>query len=283
MFDVNALDPDRPPRACSVWLLFVLQTNLCQAIRVTQGKGLMPDNTSRFRSVKDGQQLLHYMGTSTFSEYTVLPEIAVAKISKAAPLDKVCLLGCGVSTGIGAVTNTCAVEEGATVAVFGLGGVGLSVIQGAVLSSASRIVAIDTNPAKWSMAQQMGATEFVNPNELPEGKTLQQHLIDITDGGVDYSFECTGNVKSMRAALEAAHKGWGTSCVRIQCTNASFIHALLSVRGRMRTKCSKNSLSIRWVFSVCSVCVVPDYWSGRRWPGDLHASIPARDGTKMGG
>nr|WP_172820947.1 S-(hydroxymethyl)glutathione dehydrogenase/class III alcohol dehydrogenase [Cyanobium sp. NIES-981] len=185
------------------------KTNLCQAIRTTQGQGLMPDGTSRFS--RDGRMIHHYMGTSTFSEYTVLPEIAVAKISKEAPLEKVCLLGCGVTTGIGAVLNTARVEPGSTVAVFGLGGIGLAVVIGAVMAGASRIIGIDLNPAKFAIAEQLGATECINPRE--HEAPIQQVLIDRTDGGVDYSFECIGNVEVMRAALEACHKGWGESTI----------------------------------------------------------------------
>ena len=186
------------------------KTNLCQAIRVTQGKGLMPDGTSRFS--KDGKQILHYMGTSTFSEYTVLPEIALAKINPKAPLDKVCLLGCSITTGIGAVLNTAKVTPGSTVAVFGLGGIGLAVVQGAVMAKASRIIAVDLNPSKWEMAKAMGATDFVNPADFKD-TPIQQVIIDMTDGGVDYSFECIGNVKVMRSALECCHKGWGESTI----------------------------------------------------------------------
>jgi S-(hydroxymethyl)glutathione dehydrogenase / alcohol dehydrogenase len=185
------------------------KTNLCQKIRVTQGQGVMPDGTSRF-SV-GGKKVLHFMGTSTFSEYTVLPEISVAKISKEAPLEKVCLLGCGITTGIGAVLNTAKVEPGATVAVFGLGGVGLSVIQGAVMAKASRIIAIDINPDKEQMARQLGATEFVNPKDYD--RPIQEVIVGMTDGGVDYSFEAVGNTKLMRAALECCHKGWGESTI----------------------------------------------------------------------
>jgi S-(hydroxymethyl)glutathione dehydrogenase/alcohol dehydrogenase len=185
------------------------KTNLCQAIRVTQGQGLMPDGTSRFS--KAGKSIYHYMGTSTFSEYTVLPEISVAKISKAAPLEKVCLLGCGITTGIGAVLNTAKVEPGATVAVFGLGGVGLSVIQGAMMANAGRIIAIDINPSKFELATQMGATDTLNPND--HSAPLQDVIVEMTDGGVDYSFECTGNVQLMRSALECCHKGWGESVI----------------------------------------------------------------------
>ncbi len=185
------------------------KTNLCQAIRATQGKGLMPDGTSRFS--KNGKPIFHYMGTSTFSEYTVLPEIALAKINKAAPLDKVCLLGCGITTGIGAVLNTAKVEPGSTVAVFGLGGIGLSVLQGAVMAKASRIIAIDINESKFEMAKMLGATDCVNPKNFD--RPIQEVIVDMTDGGVDYSFECIGNVNLMRSALECCHKGWGESVI----------------------------------------------------------------------
>jgi len=185
------------------------KTNLCQAIRVTQGQGLMPDGTSRF-SVND-KPIFHYMGTSTFSEYTVLPEIAVAKISTEAPLEKVCLLGCGITTGIGAVLNTAKVEPGASVAIFGLGGIGLSVIQGAVMAKAERILVIDINPDKFAMALQLGATECVNPADYDA--PIQDVIIELTNGGVDYSFECVGNTDLMRSALECCHKGWGESTI----------------------------------------------------------------------
>lgn len=185
------------------------KTNLCQAVRATQGKGLMPDSTSRFSI--NGKMLHHYMGTSTFSEYTVVPEISLAKVSKAAPLDKICLLGCGVTTGIGAVLNTAKVEPGSTVAVFGLGGIGLSVIQGAVMAGAERIIAIDINDDKDTIARQFGATDFVNPKHYSD--SIQEVIVELTDGGVDYSFECIGNVQVMRSALECCHKGWGESIV----------------------------------------------------------------------
>ncbi len=185
------------------------KTNLCQAIRVTQGQGLMPDGTSRFS--KDGKQILHFMGTSTFSEHTVLPEIAVAKVSKEAPLEKVCLLGCGITTGIGAVRNTAKVPEGATVAVFGLGAIGLSVVQGAKLANAGRIIGIDINPDKFEFAEQLGATDFVNPKDYDQ--PIQEVIVDMTDGGVDYSFECIGNVETMQSALECCHIGWGESTI----------------------------------------------------------------------
>jgi S-(hydroxymethyl)glutathione dehydrogenase/alcohol dehydrogenase len=185
------------------------KTNLCQLIRGTQGKGLMPDATSRFSL--DGKPIFHYMGTSTFSEYTVLPEISVAKIPKEAPLEKVCLLGCGVTTGIGAVINTAKVKPGDTVAIFGLGGIGLSAVIGAVKAKAGRIIAIDINPAKFEIAKQLGATDCVNPKDFD--RPIQDVIVDMTDGGVDFSFECIGNVQLMRAALECCHKGWGESVI----------------------------------------------------------------------
>ena len=185
------------------------KTNLCQRIRETQGRGLMPDGSSRFS--KDGKPIYHYMGTSTFAEYTVVAEISLAKISPKAPLDKVCLLGCGVTTGIGAVLNTAKVEKGATVAVFGIGGIGLSVIQGAKMVGASRIIAVDINNSKSAMAEKFGATDWVNPKEI-QGSVVD-HIVKLTDGGVDYSFECVGNVQLMRQALECCHKGWGQSII----------------------------------------------------------------------
>jgi S-(hydroxymethyl)glutathione dehydrogenase/alcohol dehydrogenase len=185
------------------------KTNLCSSVRATQGKGLMPDGTSRFSY--QGQPVYHYMGCSTFSEYTVLPEVSVAVIPKEAPLDKVCLLGCGVTTGIGAVLNTAKVEEGATVAIFGLGGIGLAAIIGAKMAKASRIIGIDINPSKFAIAEELGATDFVNPKD--HDKPIQDVIVEMTDGGVDYSFECIGNVQLMRAALECCHKGWGESTI----------------------------------------------------------------------
>ena len=185
------------------------KTNLCQAIRVTQGQGVMPDGTSRFSI--DGQKLYHYMGTSTFANYTVLPEIAVAKIRDDAPFDKVCLIGCGVTTGIGAVINTAKVEPGSNVIVFGLGGVGLNVIQAARMVGANMIVGVDLNPDKREMAEKFGMTHFVNPREV-EGD-LVPYLVDLTKGGADYSFECIGNINVMRQALECCHKGWGVSVI----------------------------------------------------------------------
>jgi S-(hydroxymethyl)glutathione dehydrogenase/alcohol dehydrogenase len=185
------------------------KTNLCQAIRLTQGKGLMPNGTSRFSL--NGQMLHHYMGTSTFANYTVLPEIAVAKIRPDAPFDKVCYIGCGVTTGIGAVIHTAKVEPGANVVVFGLGGIGLNVIQGARMVGANMIVGVDLNPQKRALAEKLGMTHFVNPKEV-DGD-LVAHLVELTGGGADYSFECVGNVKLMRQALECCHKGWGVSVI----------------------------------------------------------------------
>ena len=185
------------------------KTNLCQAIRSTQGKGVMPNGTSRFSL--DGEKLYHYMGTSTFANYTVLPEIAVAKIRDDAPLDKVCLIGCGVTTGLGAVINTAKVEPGSNVVVFGLGGIGLNVIQGAKMVGARKIVGVDINPDKEAMARDYGMTDFVNPKEI-DGDIVE-YLVELTGGGADYSFECIGNVKVMRQALECCHKGWGVCTV----------------------------------------------------------------------
>ena len=185
------------------------KTNLCQAIRETQGKGLMPDGTSRFK-YKD-QQLFHYMGTSTFSNYTVVPEIALAKIRNDAPFNKVCYIGCGVTTGIGAVINTAKVEEGSNVIVFGLGGIGLNVIQGLRMAGCDQIVGVDINPSKVEMAKRFGMTDFVNPLEVNE--EIVPYLVNLTKGGADYTFDATGNVDVMRTALESAHKGWGESII----------------------------------------------------------------------
>ena len=185
------------------------KTNLCQAIRSTQGRGVMPDGTSRFRC--DSEPVMHYMGTSTFAEYTVVPEIALAKIRPDAPFDKVCYIGCGVTTGIGAVINTAKVEPGARVVVFGLGGIGLNVVQGARLAGAEMIVGVDLNPNRREMAERFGMTHFVNPAEV--GGDLVPYLVDLTRGGADYSFECIGNVNVMRQALECCHKGWGVSVI----------------------------------------------------------------------
>lgn len=184
------------------------KTNLCQAIRSTQGRGLMPDSTSRFSI--DGKPLFHYMGTSTFSNYTVVPEIALAKIREDAPFDKVCYIGCGVTTGLGAVIYTAKVEAGANVAVFGLGGIGLNVIQGARMVGADKIIGIDINPEREAMARKFGMTHFINPNDVPN---IVDAVVQLTDGGADYSFECIGNTKIMRQALECTHKGWGRSII----------------------------------------------------------------------
>lgn len=186
-----------------------MKTNLCQAIRITQGRGVMPDGSSRFSL--DGKMIHHYMGTSTFANYTVLPEIAVAKIREDAPFEKVCYIGCGVTTGIGAVINTAKVEAGANVVVFGLGGIGLNVIQAARMVGANMIVGVDINPAKRAIAEKFGMTHFVNPKEV-EGD-LVPYLVNLTKGGADYSFECIGNVNVMRQALECCHKGWGVSVI----------------------------------------------------------------------
>jgi S-(hydroxymethyl)glutathione dehydrogenase/alcohol dehydrogenase len=185
------------------------KTNLCQAIRVTQGQGVMPDGTSRFRLGSD--KVYHYMGTSTFSNFTVVPEIALARIRDDAPFDKVCYIGCGVTTGLGAVMNTAKVQPGDNVVVFGLGGIGLNVIQGARIAGADMIVGVDTNPAKQALGEKFGMTQFVDPGEA--GDDLVGHLVDLTGGGADYSFECIGNVEVMRQALECCHKGWGTSVI----------------------------------------------------------------------
>lgn len=184
------------------------KTNLCQAIRTTQGQGLMPDGTSRFSL--DGKPIKHYMGCSTFANHTVLPEIAVAKIREDAPFDKVCYIGCGVTTGIGAVVFDAKVEPGSNVVVFGLGGIGLNVIQGARLAGANQIIGIDINPSKVALAQKFGMTGFINPKEVPD---VVEAIVEMTKGGADYSFECIGNVTTMRQALECCHKGWGESII----------------------------------------------------------------------
>ena len=185
------------------------KTNLCQAIRVTQGRGVMPDGSSRFSL--NGEKIFHYMGTSTFSNYTVVPEIALAKIREDAPFDKVCYIGCGVTTGIGAVINTAKVEPGANVVVFGLGGIGLNVIQGARMAGANMIIGVDLNPQRELLARKFGMTHFVNPKDM-QGDIVP-YLVDLTKGGADYSFECIGNVEVMRQALECCHKGWGVSVI----------------------------------------------------------------------
>ena len=184
------------------------KTNLCQLIRETQGRGLMPDNSSRFSL--DGKPILHYMGCSTFSNFTVLPEIALAKVRGDAPFDKICYIGCGVTTGVGAVAFEARVEPGSSVAVFGLGGIGLNVIQGARMVGADRIIGIDINPAREKLGRDFGLTDFINPNET---ENITEAIVDLTDGGVDYSFECIGNVNIMRNALECCHKGWGESYI----------------------------------------------------------------------
>tara|TARA_B100000676_G_C18092279_1_gene861316 strand:- start:11480 stop:12589 length:1110 start_codon:yes stop_codon:yes gene_type:complete len=185
------------------------KTNLCQAIRVTQGQGLMPDGSSRFSI--GGEKIFHYMGTSTFANHTVVPEIALAKVREDAPFDKICYIGCGVTTGIGAVINTAKVEPGSNCVVFGLGGIGLNVIQGLRLAGADMIVGVDLNPAREAMGKKFGMTDFVNPKDI--GGDVVGHLVELTKGGADYSFECIGNVTTMRQALECAHKGWGESVI----------------------------------------------------------------------
>ena len=205
------------------------KTNLCGAIRETQGRGLMPDGTTRLSY--QGRPVHHYMGTSTFAEYTVVPEIALAKVNKAAPLDKICLLGCGVTTGIGAVLHTAKVEPGSSVAIFGLGGIGLSVVQGAVMAGAERIICVDLNPSKFDLAKQFGATEFINPSDVSD---TEEAIIEMTDGGVDYSFECVGNTDLMATALRCTHKGWGQSIIIGVAGAGNEIHArpFLLVTGR---------------------------------------------------
>ncbi len=186
------------------------RSNLCTAIRTTQGKGVMPDGTSRFRC--DGDPVFHYMGCSTFANYTVLPEIALAKVREDAPFDKICYIGCGVTTGVGAVINTAKVWSGANVVVFGLGGIGLNVIQGARIVGADKIVGIDTNPARRTMAEKFGLTHFINPDDIGRDKVVQA-IVDLTGGGADFSFECIGNTTTMRQALECCHRGWGESII----------------------------------------------------------------------
>ncbi len=205
------------------------KTNLCGRIRETQGRGVLPDGTSRLSSA--GRMIHHYMGTSTFAEYTVVPEIALAKVRSDAPLDKICLLGCGVTTGIGAVLNTARVEPGASVAVFGLGGIGLSVLQGAVMAGADRIIGIDMNPKKFELAEQLGATECIDPSAIDD---LAEAIVERTDGGVDYSFECIGNPEVMGVALRSTHKGWGQSIIIGVAGAGEEIHArpFLLVTGR---------------------------------------------------
>jgi S-(hydroxymethyl)glutathione dehydrogenase/alcohol dehydrogenase len=205
------------------------RTNLCGAVRETQGRGLMPDGTSRLSS--GGTLLHHYMGTSTFAEYTVVPEISLARVRQDAPLEKICLLGCGVTTGIGAVLNTARVEPGSSVAIFGLGGIGLSVVQGAVMAGADRIIGVDTNPKKFDLARDLGATDLVNPTDVGD---VVEAIVDLTDGGVDYSFECVGNVELMGQALACTHKGWGQSIIIGVAGGGQEIHArpFLLVTGR---------------------------------------------------
>lgn len=207
------------------------KTNLCQLIRGTQGKGLMPDATSRFSL--DGKPIFHYMGTSTFSNYTVAPEISLAKIREDAPFDKVCYIGCGVTTGIGAVIFTAKVEAGANVVVFGLGGIGLNVIQGAKMVGADKIIGVDINPARQEMARKFGMTHFINPKEV---ENVVDAIVQLTDGGADYSFECIGNTTVMRQALECTHKGWGRSII-IGVAEPSHLRPVTSWNGRVEISC----------------------------------------------
>ena len=216
------------------------KTNLCQKIRSTQGQGVMPDGTSRFSL--NGKKLFHYMGTSTFANYTVLPEIAVAKVREDAPFDKICYIGCGVTTGIGAVIFTAKVEPGANVVVFGLGGIGLNVIQGARMAGADMIVGVDINPDKRAMAEKFGMTHFVNPNEI-QGDVVA-HLVELTGGGADYAFECVGNVKLMRQALECCHKGWG-ECIIIGVAGAGQGNLDAAVSAGDRTRLAGQRLRRR--------------------------------------
>ena len=228
------------------------KTNLCSSVRTTQGQGLMPDGTTRFSY--NGEPIYHYMGTSTFSEYTVVAEVSLAKIDEQAPHEKVCLLGCGVTTGIGAVHNTAKVKEGDTVAVFGLGGIGLAVIQGAQQAKAGRILAIDLNEDKFALAKDMGATDCINPKKFD--KPIQDVIVEMTDGGVDFSFECIGNVDVMRSALECCHKGWGESII-IGVPGRKFVRARFSwlrgVSGAVpRLAASKAGHSYRaWCSRLC--------------------------------
>lgn len=205
-----SLQPNSTPECGECKFCMSGKTNLCGKIRATQGKGVMPDGTSRFKC--KGKDLLHFMGTSTFSQYTVVADISVVAITDKAPMDRTCLLGCGITTGYGAAVVTAKVDKGSSIAVFGAGCVGLSVIQGAVINGASKIIVVDVNDAKEAWANKFGATHFVNPTKL-QGKSIQEELIDMTDGGCDYTFDCTGNVGVMRAALEACHKGWGQSII----------------------------------------------------------------------
>jgi S-(hydroxymethyl)glutathione dehydrogenase/alcohol dehydrogenase len=232
-------------RECKFCLQPPEKTNLCQKIRITQGRGQMPDGTRRFRT-KDGKELLHFMGCSTFSQYTVVAEISLVKVREDAPLDKVCLLGCGITTGYGAALNSANVTEGSTVAVFGLGGVGLAVLQGAKERKCSKIIAVDINPAKFDMAKQMGATDCVNPKDYPD-KKIQEVIVEMTDGGVDYSFECIGLIHTMTSALEAAHKGWGVSTI-------------IGVAGAGQMLCARPFLLV----------------TGRRWQGSAFGGVRGR-------
>lgn len=238
------------------------KTNLCGKIRATQGKGVMPDGTSRFRA--RGKDLLHFMGTSTFSQYTVVADISVVAVTPKIPTDRSCLLGCGITTGYGAAVVTAKVEEGSNVAVFGVGCVGLSVLQGAVKNKAGKIIAVDVNDGKEAWARKFGATDFVNPTKL-SGKSIQEHLIEMTDGGCDYTFDCTGNVGVMRAALEACHKGWGESIVIGVAAAGQEIST--------RRKCSIESCCCQ---SLTLLLTAFQLVTGRVWKGCAFGGIKGR-------
>ena len=238
------------------------KTNLCGKIRATQGRGVMPDGTSRFRC--KGKDLLHFMGCSTFSQYTVVADISVVAITKDAPMDKTCLLGCGITTGYGAAVVTANVEKGSSIAVFGAGCVGLSVIQGAVKNGAERIIVVDVNDGKEEWAKKFGATEFVNPTKI--GKPIQDYLIEITDGGLDYTFDCTGNVSVMRAALEACHKGWGQSII----IGVAAAGQEISTRRELST--TTCSLSYKSADASAAFQLV----TGRQWKGCAFGGIKGR-------
>lgn len=242
------------------------KTNLCGKIRATQGKGVMPDGTSRFRA--RGQDILHFMGTSTFSQYTVVADISVVAVQQDAPMDRTCLLGCGITTGYGAARITAKVEKGSNIAVFGAGCVGLSVVQGAVANGAAKIIVVDVNPAKEEWARKFGATDFVNPTKLPEGQTVVDKLIEMTDGGCDYTFDCTGNVSVMRAALEACHKGWGESII-------------------IGVAAAGQEISTRRKFPFCMLLhySFPSPFPGLELTGHLpkNSSVPTRDWPRLEG
>eukprot|EP00804_Cyclotella_cryptica_P018874 CCRYP_006415-RA/>CCRYP_006415-RA protein AED:0.27 eAED:0.27 QI:0/0.8/0.66/1/0.8/0.5/6/1521/330 len=268
--------PATPLSALSRVASFSPKTNLCPQIRGTQGQGIMPDGTVRFHD-KDGKPIYHFMGCSTMAEYTVLAEISCAKISKELPLEKACLFGCGVSTGLGAVWNTCKVETGSSVAVFGLGAVGLAVIQGAKMAGASQIIAVDINPEKFASAVELGATEVVDSSKLD--KPVQAHIVEMTKWGVDYTFDCTGNVSVMRAALECAHRGWGTSCV---IGVAASGHEISTRPFQLVTGMHKYMpFSVKsLIYFQCAVSLYSDFFDGvhlgRTWKGTAFGGFKSR-------